>query len=67
MSVVVFVGLLPGEILIVKGCLVEPGIVVTFDIVGKMVFEEFVALEQVTDDWYFGFDYVVESFGAILK
>ena len=47
-----FVGLLPGEILIVKWCLMKPGLVVTFDTVWKMLFEDFVASEQVTDNWF---------------
>ena len=64
---VIFVGLLPGEVLIVKWCLMKPGIVVAFDNIGKMVFEDFVALEKVTDNSDFCFDYIVESFRAILK
>ena len=63
----VFVGLFPGEVFIVEGCLVEPGVVVTFDIVGKMFFEEFIALEEVADDWDFVFNYFFDSFWSIFK
>ena len=67
MSVLIFVGVLPSEVLIVKWCLMKPGIVIAFDTVGKVVFEDCVALEKVTDNWDFCCDYIVESFGAILK
>ena len=41
----------------------RPKIVATIDIVGKMVFEEIVALEEVADDWDFVNVYVVRCYG----
>ena len=67
MGVVVFVWLFPGEVRIIEGHLVEPGVAIAFYIVGKVMFEKFVALEEVADDWYFDFNYVVESFWAVLE
>ena len=53
MCVVVFIWLLPCEVCIVEGGLVQPCVVHAFHIVGEVMLEDFVALEEVANDWYF--------------
>ena len=67
MGVVFFLWLFPGEVGIIEGRLGELGFVIAFYIVGKVMFEKFVALEEVADDWDFVFNYVFESFWSIFK
>ena len=67
MCVVVFIRLLPCEVCIVEGGLVQPCVVHAFHIVGEVMLENFVALEEVPNDWYFCFYYVVESFWSLLE
>ena len=45
----------------------KPFIVVAFDGVGEVGFEEFVALEEVANDWYFGLYNSIETFRSVLE
>ena len=52
------------EVEVVEDGLSQPCIVVAFD---GVCFEEFVALEEVADDWNFGLYYSVEMFWPVLE
>ena len=62
-----FLWLLSSEVEIVEDGLPQPCIVVAFDGVGEVGFEEFVALEEVANDWYFGLYNSVETFWPVLE
>ena len=55
------------EIGVVEDGLPQPCIVVAFDGVGEVGFEEFVALEEVANDWYFGLYNSIETFRSVLE
>ena len=59
--------LFPFEVGIVEDWLPQPCVVIAFYGVGEVGFEEFVALEEVADDWYFGLYNSIETFRSLLE
>ena len=51
----------------VEDWLLQQCVVITFYGVGELGFEEFVTLEEIADDWYFGLYDSIETFRSLLE